>query len=336
MPLATVLEIAGPLVAPQTAVLRAKAGGTLLTLAAVEGDRVHAGQVLGRIDMAETAARAAERSAQLAAARAALAQAERTHAGNEGLAAQGFIAGIALENSRATVASAQAAVDAAQAALHSTQLALREATLVAPIAGIVARRHVLPGEKLSAEQQVLTLVDLSRLELAGQVGTHEVSRLAVGLPLQVQVEGLATPVPAQLTRIAPAAEPGTRSIGVTVALANPQERLRAGQYALARVVLNDGPEALVLPSAAVQSASGQSHVWIIAEGKLARRGIVTGRRDTASGRVEVLSGLDDQALVLAARFDNLREGTVAKVLPARAAVNLAAQDGAGAAGVVLR
>ncbi len=47
------------------------------------------------------------------------------------------------------------------------------------------------------------------------------------------------PVAGRLARIAPAAEPGTRSIGVTVALANPEETLRAGQYALARVVLPD-------------------------------------------------------------------------------------------------
>ena len=44
---------------------------------------------------------------------------------------------------------------------------------------------------------------------------------------------MATPVTGQLARIAPAAEAGTRSIGVTVGLDNPKETLRAGQYALA-------------------------------------------------------------------------------------------------------
>jgi RND family efflux transporter MFP subunit len=334
--MSTVLEFSGPLVAPRTAVLRAKASGTLLALHVAEGDRVRAGQVLGRIDMAETAARAAERSAQVAAARAALAQAERTHLGNEGLAAQGFIAGIALENSRATVASARAALEAAQASLQSTQLALREAELLAPIAGIVARRQALPGEKVSAEQPLLTLVDLSGLELAAQVGTHEVARLAPGMPVQVWVEGVSEPLPATLARIAPAAEPGTRSIGVTIALTNTEERLRAGQYALARLTLLDGPETLLLPAAAVQTAGGEAHVWVISEGRLARRGVVTGRRDAAGGRVEVLQGLEPGATVLGARFDNLREGALATVLPERAAVNLAAGQGAAAYAVVVR
>ena len=68
-------------------------------------------------------------------------------------------------------------LNAAQAALDTTRVGLRDATLLAPIAGIVAKRHALPGEKVSLEQPVLTIVDLARLELAGSVGTHEVGRL---------------------------------------------------------------------------------------------------------------------------------------------------------------
>lgn len=311
------LEFSGPLVAPQTAQLRAKAGGTLVALAVAEGQRVAAGQVIGRIDMAEAASRAAERSAMLESARATLAQAERTHASNERLAAQQFISPIALENSRAAVDTARAALAAAQAALATTQVALRDASLVAPIAGIVAKRHVLPGEKVAPEQPVLTIVDLARLELAGAVGTHQVSRLSAGLPVQVQVEGVAQPVAGRISRIAPAAEPGTRSIGVTVELANPKEMLRAGQYAMVRATLEDDTERLTLPAAAVGSTSGQDHVWVIENGQLARRAVTLGRRDERQGRVEVLQGLAPEARVLAARFDNLREGARATVVAER-------------------
>lgn len=311
------LEFSGPLVAPQTAQLRAKAGGTLVTLAVAEGHRVTVGQVVGRIDLAEAASRAAERSAMLESARATLAQAERTHASNERLAAQQFISPIALENSRAAVDTARAALAAAQAALATTQVALRDASLVAPIAGIVAKRHVLPGEKVAPEQPVLTIVDLARLELAGTVGTHQVARLTPGLPVQVQVEGIAQPVAGRIARIAPAAEPGTRSIGVTVELANPKETLRAGQYAMVRATLADDTERLTLPAAAVGSHSGQDHVWVIENGQLARRAVTLGRRDESQGRVEVLQGLTPEARVLAARFDNLREGAPATVVAER-------------------
>lgn len=317
--MATVIEFSGPLVAPQTALVRAKAGGTLLALTVSEGSRVSAGQTLGRIDLAELNSRVAERNALLASAGTALAQAERTHASNERLAQQQFISPIALDNSRAAVETARAALNAAQAALDATRVSLRDASLVAPISGIVARRHVVPGEKLSAEQEVLTIVDLARLELAGSVGTHEVSRLAAGTPVQVSVEGVDEPVPGRIARIAPAAEPGTRSIGVTIELPNPDERLRAGQYALARATLAGDEALLTLPSAALGNTAGQDHVWMIENGVLARRAVTLGRRDPREGRVEVLQGVDAGSQVLAARFDNLREGARAMVVAYKAA-----------------
>ena len=331
--LAERVEFSGPLVAPNSATVRAKASGTLLALDVAEGARVRAGQVLGRIDMAELGSRIAERHANLESARATVLQAERGHASNERLAAQSFISGTALDNSRATLDTARAALAAAQAALATTQVAQRDAALVAPIAGIVARRHVLPGEKVSVEQQVLTLVDLARLELAGNVGTHAVSRLQPGMAVQLTVEGVDQPLAGELARIAPAAEAGTRSIGVTVALANPGERLRAGQYALARVVLADPQPRLVLPLAAVGSTSGQSFVWLIDKGALVRRAVTLGRRDEAGGRAEVLAGVGPGDQVLAARFDNLREGAPAGVLaagPAPAALLVAAASAAPA------
>ena len=311
--IADTLEFSGPLVAPGTAIVRAKAGGTLLSLAVAEGSRVQAGQALGRIDLAEIGTRVAERSAQLESARAALAQAERTHASNEGLAAQRFISPVALDNSKSAVETARAQLAAAQAALDSSRVSLRDAALLAPISGIVAKRQALPGERLAPEQPLLTIVDLSKLELAGSVGTHEVARLKPGMPVSVQVEGVGAPLQGQLARIAPAAEPGTRSIGVTIEIANAREQLRAGQYAVARVLLADGEERLTLPQTAVGSTAGQDHVWVIDNGALLRRAVMLGRRDEREGRVEVLSGVSASSLVLAARFDNLREGAKASV-----------------------
>jgi len=314
-----VVEFSGPLVAPQTAIVRAKGGGTLLALTVAEGSRVTAGQTLGRVDLAELSSRVAERNANLESARATLTQAERTHASNERLAAQQFISSIALDNSRAAVETARATLNAARAQLETMQVSLRDASLVAPISGIVSKKYVVPGEKLTAEQQVLTIVDLARLELAGTIGTHQVSRLVPGTPVDLTVEGVAQPVAGRIARIAPAAEPGTRSIGVTIELANPKEMLRAGQYAVARATLADDAERLTVPVAAIGNTGGQNHVWVIESGVLARRAITLGRRDEREGRVEVLGGLQPGSQVLAARFDNLREGAKANIVATKSA-----------------
>jgi membrane fusion protein (multidrug efflux system) len=317
--LPAVITFSGPLVAPQTAVVRSKAAGTLLALNVAEGDRVKGGQTLGTLDLSELNSRLAERSAMVASARAQVAQAERTHASNQRLADQQFISANALEASRSALDTALAQSRAAEAQLNTVGVTRRDAALVAPIAGLVAKRHAVAGEKLSAEQPVVTIVDLRRLELAASVGTHEVSLLQPGLPVQVRVEGVADVVAGQIARIAPAAEAGSRAIGVTIAIDNPKEAFRAGQYALAEVTLADPTQRLTLPETAIGSTSGQTHVWMIENGTLARRAVITGRRDSATGRVEIVQGLNPGAQVLAARFDNLREGSKAVVAAGKAA-----------------
>jgi membrane fusion protein, multidrug efflux system len=323
------IEFSGPLVAPGTAIVRAKAAGTLLELQVAEGSRVRAGQSLGRIDVADLQARVTERSAGLDAAQAALAEAERLHDSNQRLAAQNFISPTALQTSQAKLESARAQLKSAQAQLDTTRIGLREAALVAPINGIVGKRHVVPGEKVSAEQPLLTIVDLSTLELVATVGTHEVGLLAPGQAVQLRVEGVAEPVKGKIDRIAPAAEAGTRAIGVVVSLANRDEKLRAGQYATGEVMLADATERLSIPLAAVGQASGQDFVWTLEKGVLVRRVIVTGRKDVASGRIEVLKGLDASMPVIAARFDNLREGAQAVVAGASAAPTAPAASASG-------
>ena len=50
-----------------------------------------------------------------------------------------------------------------------------------------------------------------------------------------------------------------------------------------------------------------------------RRIVITGRRDTAGGRVEVRQGLSADTQVLAARFDTLKEGAPAKIVATKGA-----------------
>jgi len=171
----------------------------------------------------------------------------------------------------------------------------------------------VPGEKVSAEQELMTVVDLSTLELAGVVGTHQVSMLKPGQKLAVRVEGALAPVEGRIDRIAPQAEPGTRGIRVVVVLTNPDEVFRAGQYASATVTLDDAKQRLTIPLSAVAQASGQDYVWTLEKGVLVRRIVITGRRDAVTGRVEVTQGLSGDLQVLGARFENLKEGALARV-----------------------
>jgi membrane fusion protein, multidrug efflux system len=275
---------------------------------------VKVGQVLGTIDLSDLQSRAAERTAGVESAQARVVEAERIHKSNEDLANQRFISANALESSRATLEAARAQLKSAQAQLATSALGIREAALIAPIGGVIGKRSVVPGEKVSAEQELMTVVDLKELELGGVVGTHQVSLLRPGQKLAVRVEGASTPVEARIDRIAPMAEAGTRGIRVVALLANPEEVFRAGQYASALVMLDDATQRLTVPQASVGQASGQDFVWTVEKGALVRRIVITGRRDAVNHRVEVTQGLNADTQVLAVRFDTLREGAPAKIV----------------------
>lgn len=325
------IEFSGPLMAPRTAVVRAKAAGTLLGLSVAEGSRVKAGESLGTIDLSDLQSRAAERAAGVDSAKARLAEAERIHRSNIDLANQKFISANALESSRAALESARAQLKSAQAQLATSTLGIREAALVAPISGVVGRRNVVPGEKVSAEQELMTVVDLTELELGGVVGTHQVSMLRPGQKLAVRVEGSSTSVEGRIDRISPTAEAGTRGIRVVVRLPNPGEVFRAGQYASALVTLEDPSQRLTVPATAVGQASGQDFVWTLEKGALVRRLVITGRRDAANGRVEVTRGLEPGTRVLAARFDTLKEGAPARVVASGVGSGMPAASASSAA-----
>ena len=326
------IEFSGPLMAPRTAVVRAKASGTLLTLSVAEGSRVKAGQSLGTIDLSDLQSRAAERSAGVDSARARMVEAERIHKSNEDLANQRFISANALESSRATLEATRAQLKSAQAQFGTAALGIRDAALVAPIGGVIGRRNVVPGEKVSAEQELMTVVDLRELELGGVVGTHQVSMLRAGQKLAVRVEGAAEPVEGRIDRIAPMAEAGTRGIRVVVLLPNPQEVFRAGQYASALVSLDDAAQRLTIPASAIGQSSGQDFVWTVEKGALVRRLVITGRRDAANGRVEVTKGLTADAQVVASRFDTLKEGAPAKIVAKDAGSGMPAASASSASG----
>jgi hypothetical protein len=90
-------------------------------------------------------------------------------------------------------------------------------------------------------------------------------------------------------------------------------------FATGRVALAASEPVATLPATAVRTDGGQTFVWTVEGGKLVKRGVVTGRRDDAAGRIEVKTALAPGVPVLAARFDNLKDGAPA-IVKAPAAV----------------
>jgi RND family efflux transporter MFP subunit len=313
-PLARWLPVSGTMQPVRQATVKAKVSGDVRELAVREGDAVRAGQVLARIDTADLEARLLERQGQLESARAQLALAEKTLATNQKLLKQNFIAQTAFDSSESNMSVARGSVKSAEANVRLAQNALKDAVAVAPLTGVVSRRHVQQGEKVGFDTPLVTVVDLRDVELQAMVPALDIPELKAGMPVELAVDGFGERrFTGRIERINPATEPGTRAILVFVGVPNPSNELRGGMFATGRVALAESAPAMSLPANAVRSEGGQTFVWAIEDGKLVKRMVVTGRRDEENGRVEIKTALPPTLKVLATRFDNLKEGAPALV-----------------------
>ena len=325
--LASELSLPGSVLALNQATVRSKLSAEVRAVHVREGDRVAASQVVVEFDTAQLKVQLAERTAALEQARAQLAQAERTRQANAQLVKQSFISQNAFDTADASYRAQSAAVEAAHAQLEQTRLLLADAVVRAPIAGVIARRHVQPGEKVGFDAPLLALVDLARLEVQAQAPVSDVAQIARGARVAVEIEGLpGRSFSGRVDRINPSTEPGTRTINLYVGLANDDALLKVGMFARVRLQVGAEREVPALPLSAVRSDNGVDTVWVLADGRLARRPVQLGRRDERAQLVEVIGGLTPADIVIATRFDNLRDGLAARLISAAGDAAVAGRD----------
>ena len=329
--LARWLPVSGTLQPVNQAVVKAKVAGDLANFTVREGEPVRAGQKIGHVVSADLESRLVDRVGAVESARAQLALADKTRTMNVRLLNDRFISQNAFDSTESSFNVARGNLKSAEAQVQLARNALRDADIVAPLSGIVAKRHVQPGEKVAIEAPIVTIVDLQALEVQAMVPAIDVPELRLGMPVELAVDGFGERrFQGRIERINPSTEPGTRAILVYVSLPNPDATLRSGMFSTGRIALAASAPAPTLPLAAVRSEAGQSYVWMIDGGKLARRIVITGRRDETNGRVEIKTALPAQAPVLAARFDNLKDGAPALVKAPTSSQNATRNKSGGA------
>ena len=330
-PLARWLPVSGTLEPVHQAVVKAKVAGDIVGLTVREGEAVRGGQKIAHVESADLQSRLVDRMGAVESARAQLALAEKTRSMNVRLLNDKFISQNAFDSAESSFNVARGSVKSAEAQVQLAKNALLDADVVAPLAGIVAKRHVQTGEKVAIEAPIVTIVDLRDLEVQAMVPAIDVPELTIGMPVELAVDGYGERrFRGRIDRINPSTEPGTRAIIVYVSLPNPDAALRSGMFTTGRIALAASAPAPTLPLTAVRSEAGQSYVWTVDGGKLARRIVITGRRDETNGRVEIMTALPPQTPVLAARFDNLKEGAPALVKAPASSQNATRQRRGGA------
>ena len=255
---------------------------------------------------------------------------------------EGAIPGRDLDTAQATLVQAQAAYDTAAKHLGSLRNVSRDAALKSargqltsaegkykgaaamvsyseirsPINGIVTDRPLFPGETAAAGTPLLTVMDTSALLAKAHIAQNLAQRMKTGDEASILVPGVADPVPAKVSLISPALDPGSTTVEVWLKVENKSGALKVGSPVKVSITGRTVTQALKIPVASVLTAQdGTKSVMVVgSDGTARRKPVILGIQD--GDDVQVTSGVSPADLVITGGAYGLEDGAKVKVGPA--------------------
>jgi RND family efflux transporter MFP subunit len=341
-----VISANGELLAEDMATIGVKVPGRVAKILVDLGSQVQAGQVLAEIEksdyefrvrqaeasVAQTRARLGildkptddvvpEETAIVRQAEAAMKEARFIFQTTEKLAKEGIVSQIDLEKANVRKQGIEAAYESAkeevmqlraQLTERRAQLALarqnlNDCTITAPFSGGITQRQASPGEYLTVNAPVVTLVRQKPLRLRLEVPERLASKVRIGQRIDVRLEGVATGSGGRVVRMSPAMQAQSRSLIIEGEIPNENGALRAGAFAEGLITVDPNARGIAVPSNAVLTFAGIERVFLVRDGALEDRVVRSGRHLDGE-RLEILDGLSNGDRVVLEATDRMAKG----------------------------
>jgi multidrug efflux pump subunit AcrA (membrane-fusion protein) len=275
----------------------------------------------------------------LAQAKALLQLQEEIVASRKKLLEEGAIAGRDYDVAAAALVQARAAFDVARNRLNSLQNVSKDATLKqaegqlasakgkyqaaeaqvsyseihSPISGVVTDRPLFAGETVSSGSTLITVMDTSAMLAKVHLSETVAQRLSVGDEASILVPGITDPVPAKVSLISPALDPGSTTVEVWLRLENKAGRYKAGTPVRASITGRTEPKAIKVPLTAVLTGEdGSKSVMVVdGEGVAHKKAVQLGINDGED--VQITQGLNGSEMVITTGGYGLDDKTKVKV-----------------------
>jgi multidrug efflux system membrane fusion protein len=265
------INVIGTVEAYSNVAVRAQTTGELISVNFKEGDDVRKGEVLFTLDRRPLEAAVAQAEANLsrdiAQAQNARAQASRV----QDLAARGIATREQLDQSTTNASALDATVAADRAALENARVQLQYATISAPIAGRTGALMVHAGN-LVRDNDTTPLVVINQIapinvtfaipESQLPAFKRYMSQNTVRVTAQPPNE-TGQPASGRITFVDNAVDQTTGTIKLKGTFANENRHLWPGQFVNVVVTLTTEPNAVVVPSPAVQTGQQGQFVFVV-------------------------------------------------------------------------
>jgi multidrug efflux system membrane fusion protein len=254
-----------------TVAVKARVDGQIVSVHFKEGDEVRQGSVLFEIDPRPFAAALKQAQANLLKDRALLDRANEQEKRYKDLLAKNFISADAYEQVRTNAETAKATVAADEAAIESARLSVEYCTIRSPITGYAGRIQIQQGNLVKAND-ANPLVTINQIvpvfasfsipeQNIGDVRSHQAQgdlRVEATFPSKAHA-----PVAGRLSFLDNSADTTTGTIKLKAEFANVDKALWPGQFVNVVLTLYEQKDAVVTPSAAVQSGPNGQYVFVV-------------------------------------------------------------------------
>ena len=326
----TSLDASGYVLARRQATLSAKIIGKVAEVNFEEGQKVKEGDIVARLDDSNHQAALRQALAQARAAKATMDNSAPIYARYQALRAQGAISTDAVENQRLTYDNARTQYGVAQAQVASAETNLRDTLVRAPFSGVVTVKVAQVGEVVapsgagggSTRTGILTIVDMSSLEVQVDVSENYIERVQVGGDAVIHLDAFPDwDIPGAVIAVIPTADQSKGTVAVRVRIKTKDARILPNMAA--RVAFMTAPEKgavqavsrVSVPPGAVltdgQNAKTGSVFVIGADDKIEKREVALGLKTQQA--VTILSGISAGDRLAGDNLDKLHDGERVKI-----------------------
>jgi len=304
-PVTEVVPLVGSIAANESVEVKCEADGVVAEIRFEEGQRVAKGALLVALDETKFQATLAEAEANQKLAEANFKRARQLAEGK-------LISQAEFEQASATFTMNEATVEL-------RRRNLRDARILAPFAGTVGARLVSPGQVISRQSTLTSLVDLETVKVEMNIPERNLGQVAVGQKIRFRVDAYPKEsFEGDVYFVSPQLDRATRTALVKARVPNPDGRLRAGMFAKLDLAIRLRDDALVVPEPALLSNGDAFSVFVVTpQTNAVLRPVKVGLR--LAGKAEVLSGLTNGEVVVVEGHQKLFPNAPVKLAPAASA-----------------
>jgi RND family efflux transporter MFP subunit len=295
--------------------IHARASGYVKKWLADIGSEVESGQILAEIDSPELSQELSQGRAQLLQAQAAFELAQTTAARWAELLKTESVSQQEEAEKRADLALKSATVEAARANVRRLEDLQGFTHITAPFAGTVTARNIDVGDLVSANsgRELFHLAQTKTLRVFARVPQTSARSIASGQTADVLIPELPRQVfHARVARTSGVMNPASRTLLVELELENNRRQVLSGSFAQVRFADQGRDAPITVPGTTLIFRAEGTQVAVVQDNVARLRNIQLGR--DFGPRVEVISGLSTNDLIVANPPDALASGMKVRVL----------------------